>query len=68
MASHYITSIFISELRLNLFKQWKNFIHQIVTKLFNHRLIKLKHKLNDQGKHKEAAALNAKIYKHKKKH
>lgn len=32
------------------------------------RLIKLKHKLNDQGKHKEAAALNAKIYKHKKKH
>ena len=42
MASHYITSIFISELKLNLFKQWKDFIHQIVTKLFNHRLIKLK--------------------------
>lgn len=32
------------------------------------RLIKLKHKLNDQGKHREAAALNAKIYNHKKKH
>jgi ATP-dependent RNA helicase DDX54/DBP10 len=30
------------------------------------RLIKMKHKLNDQGKHKEAAMLNAKIYKHKK--
>ncbi|OHT14487.1 DEAD/DEAH box helicase family protein [Tritrichomonas foetus] len=31
------------------------------------RLIKLKHKLNDQGRHKEAAQLNQKIYKHKKK-
>lgn len=30
------------------------------------RLIKLKHKLNDQGKHKEAAMLNQKIYKHKR--
>lgn len=30
------------------------------------RLIKLKHKLNDQGRHKEAAMLNSKIYKHKK--
>ena len=30
------------------------------------RLIKMKHKLNDQGRHREAAALNAKIYKHKK--
>ncbi|KAH0789724.1 ATP-dependent RNA helicase DDX54 [Histomonas meleagridis] len=30
------------------------------------RLIKQKHKLHDQGRHKEAAALNAKIYKHKK--
>ena len=31
------------------------------------KLIKLKHKLNDQGKHKEAAMLNKKIYKHSKK-
>lgn len=30
------------------------------------RLIKLKHKLNDQGKHREAAQLNAKIYGGKK--
>lgn len=30
------------------------------------RLIKLKHKLHDQGKHKEAAQLNQKIFKHKK--
>ena len=31
------------------------------------RLIKLKHKLNDQGKHREAAKLNAKIYGRKRK-
>lgn len=31
------------------------------------KLIKMKHKLNDQKKHKEAAALNKQIYKHKKK-
>jgi ATP-dependent RNA helicase DDX54/DBP10 len=30
------------------------------------RLIKMKHKLHDQGKHKEAAQLNQKIFKHKK--